>query len=162
MSEQDETSTPAASATGRGEPQQQPATLSTGRWIITVEGEPDAVEEAVERVEIALRGEGHTKADGRADLTVGARTYEYAPEGGIAFGGSAPVTITAVPVPPKRGGRPRGRPTIPPLPIATNGIALMQSGLHVQLYLDAIQAGVQADGWMINGEGYPEYRLCVK
>ena len=60
--------------------------------------------------------------------------------------------------PPKRGGRPPGRPTIPPLPITTNGITLVPSGLPVQLYMDAIQAGATADGWATNGEGCPEYR----
>jgi len=60
--------------------------------------------------------------------------------------------------PAEKGGRPQGRRTIPPLPRAENGVILAPSGLPVQLYLDAIQAGATSDGWTTNGEGHPEYR----
>jgi hypothetical protein len=65
----------------RGELKAGPASLTgeARRWIITVEGEPEAVEEAIERVEHALAGSAHGTSTVTADLTIAWRT-EAAPK----------------------------------------------------------------------------------
>ena len=127
-------------------------------------------------IQIAGRG-GELRA---ADVAVAARTFvQFYPN--LAAGGGITATApggVAVTLPPEEvaalrraggaplghrpGGRPQGRRTIPPLPAGENGIMLTPSGLPVQLYFEAIQAGATADGWTANGEGHPEYRKGEK